>query len=448
LTQSISSLSTINVYDLLNLDLSYRDQTNVVLELLNNRYRDEITLQLIKEDEERNKKKGKTTKTIKQDKEEEIEELDLDVDDYDEAYWQSFEFHKYYFEDENVLDSLIVIPNIECKKKKKKTKKLATTRHTSDVSANDYPYNELKNNFIDNIEDTETPIPTQVEDEIKNEVESTVIEKVEPEVNNKEEEYVPEIPIQETHKPIVSEEKSKQKNNVQKEKNVAKKKKKANRANRLANKKAITDYEEVKEKAVQFYSHLTETRITSKQNLKPKKKSHKKRKKSPNKDPPPNPTNEDNKQIVEEPIHEVTNKQNEEAYNPYENEVYEGKVDEQAGNLNDEQGFEEDDEYEEEEYYGDREMSESYDELILAPYVGSSSESEFFDKLNHGINTFISAIEAHNKKLRPIANEVQQAIRSLVTKQFKSKFLFNQYRTKGYSISVWISSIRFCITYK
>eukprot|EP00826_Nyctotherus_ovalis_P023035 TRINITY_DN1773_c0_g4_i3.p1 TRINITY_DN1773_c0_g4~~TRINITY_DN1773_c0_g4_i3.p1 ORF type:complete len:409 (-),score=136.26 TRINITY_DN1773_c0_g4_i3:974-2200(-) len=405
------------------LDLSYRDQTSAVLGLLNEKYREEITLQLIKEDEERQKRGNKSTKNESKAKEDKnLEDSSVEIEEYDEVYWQSFEFYKYYFEDENVLESLVVVPSAECKKQKKRKKKIATvnTRHTSDAASNDYPAicSDQKNNIADTIEDVEIiPVQTKSEVENKQEVPEEKQAKPKPDVKKKN-------PIQETSKPATSENKQKAEKNRAKENATKKKKKRANRASRLADKKAIIEYEEVKEKALQFFSHLTDSRITPKQNPKAKKKPHTKPKKPPNEEPPHKVDDERDKEMEKgdskacsvETHDEEVNAEEDFAEKEYVEEYVEEEYDEQECDVEfNGEGWE--------EYCGNEGLPESYGEAILSPYVKSPSESEFFDRLNQDIGTFAAAMEEHNRRLRAVTGEVQQAVSSLVLKLFHGTFL-------------------------
>lgn len=415
------------------LDLSYKDQTNAVLGLLNEKYREEITLQLIKEDEERQKKGNKSAKSSKVKEDKELEDSSLEIEEYDEVYWQSFEFYKYYFEDENVLESLVVVPSAECKKQKKRKKKIATvnTRHTSDAASNDQ-----KSNVADTIEDVEI-VPVQTKSEVKTKLEIPEKEQAEPKPDIKEEK-----PVQTASKPAVSENKQKAEKSRAKENAAKKKKKRANRASRLADKKAITEYEEVKEKALQFFSHLTDSRVAPKQSLKPKKKPHTKPKKPPNEEPLHKADGErekegekgDSKACSVDTHDEEVNAEEDFAGKTCAEECAEEEYDEQECDAEfDAEGWE--------EYCGNEGLPESYGEAILSPYVKSPSESEFFDRLNQDIGVFAAGMEEHNRRLHTVVDEVQRAVASLVLKLFAGMLLRNS-RPQSRRVGLWIRRLR------
>ena len=379
----------------------------MVLSLLKEKYRDDIVFQLMQEEEQSKQKIiPKKAKPKKKLKEKEGFKESNKVEEYDEDYWQSFEFYKYYFDDDNDLESLIVTTTSNYdkpKQKKKKAKKITTltTRHTSDAASFDNSscpiYNEsIKNNeaeeYLEQLKDDDIKITGDyLEDQI-----------ITPEDTINEENAIPnESPVEpknEASSEVIQPDTviPDKENNEQKP--ISKKKsKKINKASRLANKKTVAEYEEFKEKTLQFFAHLTDSTLPQKKISKSKKVNNKSNLKSKKNKESNKKVNNGNKKIEvkEEPIIEPS-------YNEYNDDLY----------------------YDDDEIVPESEpWEENYPiENLLSPYVGSVSESEFFNKLNQDIASFASSIEAHNKSLAIITEDLHNVLLKFVRDSFDGIF--------------------------
>ena len=180
--------------------MSYNKLTEVALGLLKEKYRDDIALQLVKEEEEENKSKDasfrskcknakkkdlkktnnakahKATSPESNDNDSKVYEMEQELEEYDDDYWQHFEFYKHFFEAESINESLVVVSGANYeksrKKKAKKSKKSATssaaanivaTRHTSE--SNDYSSTTTSNDIAKIFESVPEDLPAQPEKE-------------------------------------------------------------------------------------------------------------------------------------------------------------------------------------------------------------------------------------------------------------------------------------------
>jgi hypothetical protein len=303
--------------------LIHNKVTLEVLELIKAQYRDQIAMQLIQEEEEHIQLKVEVRKGKKKEVEENIK---VEVEVYDEKYWLPYPFYKYFFDDESIAECLVLLSKENFEKtpqKKKKAKKIASTPKEQ----------------IENISKESNVVKEPVKKVIKAEVK--VVKK--------------EVPI--VNKVVKS-----------------KKKKRKSKAARLEDKKALEEYEELKQKTFKLFGKLINTSIPT--------KKHNKSKRTPK--------------------HNIKAKKSEEVEES--NDCLSSQCGTTASHIS--------------EFIPSDNNEEECEEKILAPYVGTYFEIEFFTSLNTEIELFTQTLIEHNKKLKKYAEYMQQAMLTLVQSLF------------------------------
>lgn len=315
--------------------LAHGKTVQCVLEAVKTQCRECVAMQLVEEEEgEKGEMKGKSE-----------ENVEVEVEVYDEKHWTSFALYKYFFDEESIAECLVLLSKENFEKavhKKRKAKKPTSSHPASPVKEKDGKIQKPKS------AETKCEEPKAIKEPAK----EATIEKVDAPKPARHE--IPSTPA----------------NKVAKSK-----KKKRNKAIRLADKKAVEEYEDLKERTFKLFAKLTNSALPPKKNPKPKKSSKNtpKTKKSNNKDK--------------------------------ESDCLSCQCGTTASHIS--------------EFITDNEDSHFCEEkLLLAPYVGSSFEAEFFSHLNAEIEVFMKATAEHNKLLKQYAHKLQQTIVNVTQQLF------------------------------
>ena len=335
------------------------------MELIKGQYRDQIAMQLIQEEEE--EKRHAQSKIVKKGKKKEREEnLKVEIEVYDEKYWLPYPFYKYFFDDESIVECLVLLSKENFEKtpqKKKKPKKPAST-----------PNKDIKQSISKECNNIKEPVKELIQTEVK------VMKKEIPVVKK-------EVPVVQVNKTVKS-----------------KKKKRKNKATRLEDKKTIKEYEELKQRTFKLFAKLTNTSIPPKKNNKSKRSSK----------------------------HNIKAKKPEEEVEE-NNDCLSCQGGTTASHIS--------------EFISSDNNEEDYEEKLLAPYVGTYFEVEFFNSLNIEIETFTNVIMERNKRLKKFAECMKQSIVRLVQELFTG-IGFIKIRCEGDGRSIWFGSCWVSIRYK
>eukprot|EP01022_Parablepharisma_sp_SALTPOND_P017850 TRINITY_DN28_c0_g1_i1.p3 TRINITY_DN28_c0_g1~~TRINITY_DN28_c0_g1_i1.p3 ORF type:complete len:501 (+),score=79.69 TRINITY_DN28_c0_g1_i1:11417-12919(+) len=449
-TPSISRPSVFNVRIYIHqeaiIDLSYTEITEVMLGLMKEKYRDDIALQLVKEEEEEKKSKDASSK-IKQkhakkkgNKKEKEEgrgvdyELELELEEYDGEYWQSFEFYKQFFDNESTGESLVVIAhgNYErARKKKKKNKKVAltATRHASDATSNDYSSTTASNDNPKTIDSVPEDLSAQAEYEEYDRLEGEEILVACPpakpvEIKAEDADSKPSEVKGQPEEPKVLVDEKPEPPQVKDTTTKTKKKKKKHRKPNKINKKTIEEYEEFKEKTLQLFANLTGSTAVPKKPPK-SKKGYNPVPKAKNLQKKPDTNNNGADCVSSHSGTAASHASDFVTSSPEFCEEFELNYDEE---LYDQTG----EDWPEEEPFEKHDEGEAYVEeneigkgpmVVLSPYVGNLLESKFFDKLNNEITTLITSTAEHNKNVWRVAEKLQETFALLAREVLNGAFL-------------------------